>query len=88
MGGWCGPRSAGPSGCSRRDYGELSIADCKVAIPDREHQAITYVLPKDRQRRAAYQNSPGRRVFSPVRGTYLILYQPALTLTFLGFRIP
>ena len=50
---------AGPSGRSRRDYGELDASrKLHVAIPDRGHQTITYVLPKDRQPQAAYQNSP------------------------------
>ena len=50
---------AGPSGKSRRDYGELNVArKLHVAIPDRGHQTITYVLPKDYQPQAAYQNSP------------------------------
>ena len=38
---------AGPSGRSRRDYGELNVArKLHVAIPDRGHQTITYVLPQ------------------------------------------
>ena len=50
---------AGPSGRSRRDYSELNVArKLHVAIPDRGHQTITYVLPKDHQPQAAYQNSP------------------------------
>ena len=50
---------AGPSGRSRRDYGELNVARrLHVAIPDRGHQTITYVLPKDHQPQPAYQNSP------------------------------
>ena len=50
---------AGPSGRSRRDYGELNVArKLHVAIPDRGHQTITYVLPRDHQPQAAYQNSP------------------------------
>ena len=49
----------GPSGRSRRDYSELNAArKLHVAIPDRGHQTITYVLPKDYQPQAAYQNSP------------------------------
>ena len=49
----------GPSGRSRRDYNELNAArKLHVAIPDRGHQTITYVLPKDYQPQAAYQNSP------------------------------
>jgi hypothetical protein len=50
---------AGPSGRSRRDYGELNVArKLHVAIPDRGHQTITYMLPRDHQPQAAYQNSP------------------------------
>ena len=50
---------AGPSGRSRRDYGELNAArKLHVAIPDRGHQTITYVTPKDHVAQAAYQNSP------------------------------
>jgi phenylpropionate dioxygenase-like ring-hydroxylating dioxygenase large terminal subunit len=49
----------GPSGRSRRDYSEFSGSRrLQVAIPDRGHQTITYVLPKDHQPQAAYQNSP------------------------------
>ena len=49
----------GPSGRSRRDYSELNAArKLHVVIPDRGHQTITYVLPKDYQPQAAYQNSP------------------------------
>ena len=29
-----------------------------VALPDRGHQTITYVLPRDHQPQPAYQNSP------------------------------
>jgi nitrite reductase/ring-hydroxylating ferredoxin subunit len=50
---------AGPSGRSRRDYGELAAARrLHVSIPDRGHQTITYLLPKDQLPQAAYQNSP------------------------------
>src|SRR3954453_18778333 len=50
---------AGPSGRSRRDYAELNVArKLHVAIPDRGHQTITYVLPKDHEPQPAYQNSP------------------------------
>ncbi len=43
---------AGPSGRSRRDYGELNVArKLHVAIPDRGHQTITYVLPRITSRR-------------------------------------
>jgi phenylpropionate dioxygenase-like ring-hydroxylating dioxygenase large terminal subunit len=50
---------AGPSGRSRRDYNELNVArKLHVTIPDRGHQTITYLLPKDHQPQAAYQNSP------------------------------
>jgi phenylpropionate dioxygenase-like ring-hydroxylating dioxygenase large terminal subunit len=49
----------GPSGRSRRDYSEFNASRrLHVAIPDRGHQTITYVLPKDHQPRPAYQNSP------------------------------
>ena len=49
----------GPSGKSRRDYGELNVArKLHVAIPDRGHQTITYLLPKDHQPQPTYQNSP------------------------------
>jgi len=49
----------GPSGKSRRDYNELNVArKLHVAISDRGHQTITYLLPKDHQPQAAYQNSP------------------------------
>src|SRR5579863_4391568 len=50
---------AGPSGRSRRDYSELNVArKLHVAIPDRGHQTITYLLPKDHQPQPDYQNSP------------------------------
>ena len=50
---------AGPSGRSRRDYSELNVArKLHVALPDRGHQTITYVLPKDHEPQPAYQNSP------------------------------
>jgi len=49
----------GPSGKSRRDYGELNIArKLHVALPDRGHQTITYLLPKDHRPQPVYQNSP------------------------------
>src|SRR5882757_1149646 len=49
----------GPSGRSRRDYGELNAArKLHVAISDRGHQTITYLLPKNHEPQAAYQNSP------------------------------
>lgn len=49
----------GPSGKSRRDYSELNVArKLHVAIPDRGHQTITYVLPKDHQSQPVYQSSP------------------------------
>jgi phenylpropionate dioxygenase-like ring-hydroxylating dioxygenase large terminal subunit len=49
----------GPSGRSRRDYSEFAATRrLQVTIPDRGHQMITYVLPKDHQPQAAYQNSP------------------------------
>jgi nitrite reductase/ring-hydroxylating ferredoxin subunit len=49
----------GPSGKSRRDYSELNVArKLHVAIPDRGHQTITYLLPKDHQPQPVYQNSP------------------------------
>src|SRR5262249_19917018 len=42
---------AGPSGRSRRDYSELNVArKLHVALPDRGHQTITYVLPKGSSR--------------------------------------
>jgi hypothetical protein len=50
---------AGPSGRSRRDMSELMASrKLHVAIPDRGHQTITYVMPKDHVPQAAYQNSP------------------------------
>jgi len=49
----------GPSGKSRRDYGELNVArKLHVAIPDRGHQTITYLLPKDHLPQPSYQNNP------------------------------
>ena len=49
---------AGPSGKSRRDYSELNAArKLHVAIPDRGHQTITYLLPKDHRPQPVYQNS-------------------------------
>jgi phenylpropionate dioxygenase-like ring-hydroxylating dioxygenase large terminal subunit len=49
----------GPSGKSRRDYSELNAArKLHVAIPQRGHQTITYLLPKDHQPQPVYQNSP------------------------------
>ena len=49
----------GPSGQSRRDYGELNAArKLHVAMPERGHQTITYLTPKDHEQQAAYQNSP------------------------------
>jgi nitrite reductase/ring-hydroxylating ferredoxin subunit len=48
----------GPSGRSRRDYSELDIArKFHVAIPDRGHQTIVNVLPKDHKPQPVYQNS-------------------------------
>ncbi len=49
----------GPSGQSRRDYGELNASrKLHVCLPDRGHQTITYVLPRDHRPQAAYQQSP------------------------------
>ncbi|HEY2755036.1 MAG TPA: hypothetical protein VGJ01_04755, partial [Pseudolabrys sp.] len=49
----------GPSGRSRRDYSEFNASrKLHVAISDRGHQTITYVLPKDHRPQPAYQNSP------------------------------
>ena len=49
----------GPSGRSRRDYGELNASrKLHVCIPDRGHQTIVYVLPKDRPPPPTYQHSP------------------------------
>jgi phenylpropionate dioxygenase-like ring-hydroxylating dioxygenase large terminal subunit len=49
----------GPSGKSRRDYGELKVArKLHVTIPERGHQTITFLLPKDHQPQPVYQNSP------------------------------
>jgi hypothetical protein len=49
----------GPSGQSRRDMPERMISRrLHVCIPDRGHQTIVYVLPKDRPTPPAYQNSP------------------------------
>ncbi len=49
----------GPSGQSRRDMPERMISRrLHVCIPDRGHQTIVYVLPKDQPTPPAYQNSP------------------------------
>ncbi len=49
----------GPSGAGRRDMTELLLGrKLHVAIPDRGHQTIVYVLPKDRPPPPTYQHSP------------------------------
>jgi hypothetical protein len=49
----------GPSGSSRRDLGERNVSrKLHVTIPDRGHQTIHYVLPKDTLPPPAYQNAP------------------------------
>src|SRR5947199_7393403 len=49
----------GPSGAGRRDMTELLLGrKLHVALPDRGHQAIGYVLRKDRAPPPAYQNTP------------------------------
>src|SRR5881275_951414 len=49
----------GPSGNGRRDMQELLLGrKLHVAIPDRGHQTIVYVLPKDRPPPPTYQHSP------------------------------
>ncbi len=61
---------AGPSGRSRRDYGELNVArKLHVAIPDRGHQTITYVLPQGSPAAGRLSElARGGRVFPPLRG--------------------
>src|SRR6202162_4741478 len=49
----------GPSGSGRRDMGERDVSrKLHVCIPDRRHQQIPYVLPKDELPPPAYQNAP------------------------------
>ena len=49
----------GPSGSGRRDMGERNVSrKLHVCIPDRGHQTIHYVLPKDELPPPAYQNAP------------------------------
>src|SRR5260221_71180 len=49
----------GPSGSGRRDMGERNVSrKLHVCIPDRGHQSILYVLPKDELPPPAYQHSP------------------------------
>jgi phenylpropionate dioxygenase-like ring-hydroxylating dioxygenase large terminal subunit len=49
----------GPSGSGRRDMQERLIGRrLQVAIPDRGHQTILYLLPSDRPTPPAYQHSP------------------------------
>src|SRR5215831_14546266 len=49
----------GPSGAGRRDTAERDTAQrLGASFPNRGHQTIVYVLPKDQPTPPAYQNSP------------------------------